>query len=135
VQGIARGWKQAVSLRGAGLTQKDVAATSVFLDRVGKGKITLGKNSMVIVEELSQVGRGDMLQLLKLQQQHGFRMLAIGDPRQGGSIDPEVIDLLLSTLGDKVPQILTSVRQNSEREREFPACSVTARLRTLSRSS
>ena len=65
VHGIARGWKQAVSLRRAGLTQKDVAATSVFLDRVSKGKITLGKNSMVIVEELSQVGRGDMLQVGK----------------------------------------------------------------------
>ena len=58
-------------------------------------------------------------QLLKLQQKHGFRMLAIGDPRQGGAIDPEVIDLLLKTMGDKVPQILTSVRQNTAREREI----------------
>jgi hypothetical protein len=73
VHGIARGWKQAVSLRGAGLTQKDVAATSVFLDRVSKGRITLDKHSTVVVEELSQIGRGDMLQLLKLQQEHGFR--------------------------------------------------------------
>lgn len=119
VHGIARGWKQAQSLRGAGLTQKDVAATSVFLDRVSKGRVALDEHSTVIVEELSQVGRGDMLQLLKLQQKHGFRMLAIGDPRQGGSIDPEVITLLLDTLGDKAPKILTSVRQNTEREREI----------------
>jgi hypothetical protein len=119
VHGIARGWKQAVSLRGAGLTQKDVAATSVFLDRVSKGRVTLDKHSTIIVEELSQVGRGDMLQLLKLQQKHGFRMLAIGDPKQGGSIDPEVIDLLITTLGDKVPRILTSVRQNTDRERDI----------------
>ena len=119
VHGIARGWKQATSLRGAGMAQKDVAAVSVFLDRVAKGKVKLDKNSRVIIEELSQVGRGDMLQLLKLQQQHGFRMLAIGDPKQGGSIDPEVIDLLISTLGDKVPKILTSVRQSTEREREI----------------
>jgi AAA domain/TrwC relaxase len=117
VHGIARGWKQAQSLRGAGLTQKDVAAVSVFLDRVGRGRIKLDRNSTVIVEELSQVDRNDMLRLLKLQQEHGFRMLAIGDPRQGGSIGPEVIDLLTETLGDKVPQILTSVRQNTERER------------------
>ena len=119
VYGIARGWKQAVSLRGAGLTQKDIAAVSVFVDRVSKGRVTLGKNSTVIVEELSQVGRGDMLRLLKLQQRHGFRMLAIGDPRQGGSIDPEVIDLLLTTLGENAPRILTSVRQNTERERDI----------------
>nr|WP_294544762.1 MobF family relaxase [uncultured Rhodopila sp.] len=117
VHGVARGWKQAVSLRSAGLTQKDVAAVSVFLDRANKGRITLGKDSTVIVEELSQVGRPDMLKLLQLQQRHGFRMLAIGDPKQGGAIDPEVIDLLVETLGDKVPKILTSVRQNTERER------------------
>lgn len=119
VYGIARGWKQAVSLRDAGLTQKDVAATSVFLDRVSKGRITLNNKSTVIVEELSQIGRGDMLNLLKLQQKHGFRMLAVGDPKQGGSIDPEVMSLLLETLGNGVPQILTSVRQNTEREREI----------------
>ncbi|MGD0106982.1 MAG: AAA family ATPase [Rhodopila sp.] len=119
VYGVARGWKQAVSLRDAGLTQKDVAATSVFLDRVKKGRVKLDQKSLVIVEELSQVGRGDMLNLLKLQQQHGFRMLAIGDPKQGGAIDPEVIDLLVQTLGDKVPQILTSVRQKTERERQI----------------
>jgi hypothetical protein len=91
----------------------------VFLERVRKERIALGTTSTVIVEELSQVGRGDMLQLLKLQQTHGFRMLAIGDPRQGGSIDPEVIDLLITTLGDQVPRILTSVRQNTDREREI----------------
>ena len=119
VYGIARGWKQAVSLREAGLTQKEVAATSVFLDRVSKGRITLNKKSDVIVEELSQVGRGDMLNLLKLQQKHGFRMLAVGDRKQGGAIDPEVMSLLLETLGDKVPRILTSVRANSDREREI----------------
>ena len=119
VYGIARGWKQAVSLSEAGLTQRDVAATSVFLDRVSKGRITLDAKSTVIVEELSQVGRGDMLNLLKLQAKHGFRMLAVGDPKQGGSVDPEVMSLLLETLGDKVPQILTSVRQNTEREREI----------------
>jgi hypothetical protein len=62
VYGISRGWKQAVSLKGAGLPQKDVAATSVFLDRVKKGRVTLNKNRTVIVEELSQIGRGDMLQ-------------------------------------------------------------------------
>ena len=119
VHGVARGWKQAVSLRSAGLTQRDVAATSVFLDRVKKGRVALGKDSTVIVEELSQVGRPEMLKLLQLQQRHGFRMLAIGDPKQGGAIDPEVIDLLIDVLGDKVPKILTSIRQETDREREI----------------
>jgi hypothetical protein len=58
-----------------------------------------------------------MLKLMELQQKQGFRMIAVGDPKQGGSIDPEVIGLLTEALGDKVPKILTSVRQRTERER------------------
>jgi hypothetical protein len=119
VHGIARGWKQATALRESGVDHKDVAAVSVFLNRVNKDRITLNSNSVVIVDELSQVSRTDMLQLLKLQQTHGFTMLAIGDPKQIGSIDAPIMDLLVETLGDKVPQILTSVRQKTEREQEI----------------
>lgn len=119
IHGIARGWKQAVALQGAGLKQKEVAANAVFFNRVKKGKIKLSDKSIVFVEELSQIGRQEWLRLMALQKEHRFRVIAIGDPKQGGSIDPAVIDLLVKTLGDKVPKILTSVRQNSEREREI----------------
>jgi hypothetical protein len=60
VHGIARGWKQATALRESGVDHKDVAAVSVFLNRVNKGRITLNSNSVVIVDELSQVSRTDM---------------------------------------------------------------------------
>ncbi|MBS0642384.1 MAG: AAA family ATPase, partial [Proteobacteria bacterium] len=96
----------------------NVAAVAAFLKRANEGRLKLGDRSVVILEELSQVGRKDMLQLLELQQRHGFSMYAIGDPRQGRSIDPEVIDLLTKVLGDKVPEILTSVRQRTKRDRE-----------------
>jgi conjugative relaxase-like TrwC/TraI family protein len=119
IHGLSRGWKQAVSLKGAGLTQKDVAAVSVFLDRVEKGRIKLNAKSTVIIEEMSQTDRSDVLKLQALQEKHGFRLLGIADPKQGGSIDPGVIDLLVETLGDKVPTILTSVRAITKREREI----------------
>jgi len=119
VHGLARGWKQATALRDSGIDQKDIAATSTFLNRIAKGKLALNENSIVILDELSQVGRGEMLKLLQLQQQHGFRLVAVGDPRQGGSIDPEVFSLLKEALGDKIPHILTSVRQRTERERKI----------------
>lgn len=119
VHGIARGWKQAQALRESGVKPQDVAAVSVFLSRETKGRITLDSKSVVVIDELSQIGRGDMLRLMKLQQQHGFTMLAIGDNKQIGSIEAPVMDLLLETLGDKVPEILTSVRQDTEREREI----------------
>ena len=89
------------------------------MNRVEKGKLQLGPDSIVILDELSQIGRREMLKLLELQQRHGFRVIAVGDPKQGGSIDPEVIGLLTDALGDKVPKILTSVRQRTEREREI----------------
>ena len=119
VHGLARGWKQATALRDAGIDQEDIAATSTFLNRVEKGKLHLDQDSIVILDELSQIGRREMLKLMELQQKQGFRVIAVGDPKQGGSIDPEVIGLLTETLGDKVPKILTSVRQRTEREREI----------------
>jgi hypothetical protein len=119
VHGLARGWKQATALQEAGIEQTDIAATSTFLNRIEKGKLHLDKDSIVILDELSQIGRREMLKLMDLQQKRGFRMIAVGDPKQGGSIDPEVIGLLTETLGDKVPRILTSVRQRTEREREI----------------
>ncbi len=121
VFGIGRGWKQATSLREAGVDAQNVAAVAAFLKRARDGRIQLDDRSIVVLEELSQVGRGDMLKLLELQQRHGFTMLAIGDPKQGRSIDPEVIDLLVNVLGNKVPQILSSVRQRVERDREIAA--------------
>jgi TrwC relaxase/AAA domain len=117
VHGLARGWKQATALRDSGIEQKDIAATSAFLNRVEKGKLHLDLDSLVILDELSQIGRREMLKLMELQQKQGFRVIAVGDPKQGGSIDPEVIGLLTETLGDKVPRILTSIRQRTERER------------------
>jgi hypothetical protein len=119
VHGLARGWKQATALQEAGIEQKDIAATSTFLNRVEKGTLHLDRDSIVILDELSQIGRREMLKLMELQQKRGFRMIAVGDPKQGGSIDSEVIGLLTEALGDKVPKILTSVRQRTEREREI----------------
>ena len=101
VYGIARGWKQAVALRDSGVERKDTAAVSVFLSREAKGRIQLDSNSVVIIDELSQVGRGDMLRLMQLQQKHGFTMLAIGDPKQTRIIEAPVIDLLVETLGEQ----------------------------------
>ena len=119
VYGISRGWKQATALRESGIDKQHVAATSVFISRVNKSKITLDDKSVVIIDELSQVSRGDMLQLLKLQNQHGFTVYAIGDHKQIGAIESPVMDLLVGALGDKVPEILTSVRQRTAREREI----------------
>ena len=74
---------------------------------------------MVIVDELSQVGRRQMLELLRLQQERGFQIMAIGDPKQTQSVEAgPTVELLRKALGDEaIPEILSTVRQRTERER------------------
>jgi hypothetical protein len=74
VYGLARGWKQATALRDSGIDQRDINAISTFLNRVEKGRLHLDGNSIVVLDELSQVGRREMLKLMELQQKHGFRL-------------------------------------------------------------
>jgi hypothetical protein len=121
VYGIAVAWRQAGAFAEAGIDADNRAAVAAFLRRVEKGRYQLDRGSVVIIDELGQVGRRQMLDLLRFQQQHGFQIMAVGDPKQCQSIEAgPVIDLLRQALGpDTVPEILTTVRQKTEREREI----------------
>jgi hypothetical protein len=77
----------------------------------------LDENAILIIDELSQVGRSDMLKLMELQQKHGFMLLAVGDPKQCQSVESgPTISLLQEALGDAIPEVLISKRQHTERE-------------------
>ncbi len=121
VYGLAVSWKQATAIGDAGIAKNNLLAVDGFLRRVEKGQITPDRNTTVIVDELSQVGRRQFLHLLRLQQERGFQIIAIGDPKQAQSIEAGlVIDLLRQALGPKaIPEILTTIRQRTEREREI----------------
>lgn len=68
---------------------------------------------------MGTIGSRQMLDLLRLQERHGFRMVAIGDPKQCQSIEAgQVIGLLEKGLG-KVPSIDSTMRQTNERAREI----------------
>ncbi|MCF3948178.1 MobF family relaxase [Acidiphilium iwatense] len=126
IHGISLGWRQARELREAGLNtdaekagRDTIAAVSVFINRVESGRLDLTNRSVVVIDELGTIGTRQMLELLRLQERHGFRMVAIGDPRQCQSIEAgQVIGLLEKALG-KVPSIETTVRQTNERAREI----------------
>lgn len=127
VHGISLGWRQARELREAGLNidanaggRDTIAATSVFINRVKSGAVVLTHQSVVVVDELGTIGTRQLLELLRLQDQHGFRMVAIGDPKQCQSIEAgQVISLLEKSIA--VPGIETSVRQTDDRAREIAA--------------
>jgi phage/plasmid primase-like uncharacterized protein len=121
IYGVAVAWRQAEPLREAGISQ--VAALTGFLNQAKQGRVPLNARSVVVIDELGQVGARQMLELLRLRQQYGFRMVAIGDNRQCQSIEAgPVIDLLRRGLGEgAIPEILTTRRQRTERERAISA--------------
>jgi hypothetical protein len=52
------------------------------------------------------------LELLRLRERHGFKLVALGGNRQASAIEAgPVIDLLRTALGpERVPEILSTVR-------------------------
>lgn len=121
IYGIALAWRQADDLIDAGIKKDDAKAISVFFKAVEKGDITLDSKSVVVVDEMSLLGTRQALDLLRLQEKHDFRLVMIGDDKQCQSIAAgPMIDLARKALGDgKVPEILTTVRQQTERERDI----------------
>jgi len=119
VVGVAIAWRQAEPLKEAGIGS--VAALSGFLHGVAAGRITVGSRTVVVVDELGQVGARQMLELLRLRQEHGFRIVAVGDDKQCQGIEAgPVVNLMRRALGpEAVPEILTTRRQRTEREREI----------------
>ena len=92
-----------------------------FLDGVQDGRTRLGRDSVVVLDELGQIGTRQLLQLLRLREEHGFKLVAMGDERQCQAVDAgPVIELLRRALGEaRIPEILTTVRQRTEEERRI----------------
>nr|WP_282572168.1 MobF family relaxase [Roseomonas acroporae] len=121
VHGVALAWRQAEPLAEAGIAKARCAALAPFLDRAARGEITLGPQSVVVLDELGQVGARQMLELLRLRERRGFRIVALGDDRQCAAIEAgPVVSLLRRALGETaIPEIVTTRRQRTEREREI----------------
>ena len=91
------------------------------MKRVETGRYTPDRNSVVVVDEVGLLGTRQMLDLLRLQERTGMQIVMVGDPKQCQSIEAgPVIDLLRKAVGEEaIPEILTSIRQKTEREREI----------------
>jgi len=120
VYGAALAWRQAGDLAGSGIADEDRMAIARFLKNAEMGGIALDRDSVVVIDELGLLGARQFLDLMRLQKERGFQLIAVGDPKQCQSIEAgPVIDLLRRALGPQaLPEILTSVLQESECERE-----------------
>lgn len=119
VWGVAQAWRQAKDLSSAGVKQNNRRALQPFLDGAQAGRIKLTTNSVVVLDELGQIGTRQLLDLMRLRQEHGFKLVAVGDDRQCQSIEAgPVIEILRKAIGsERIPELLTTVRQNSVEER------------------
>jgi AAA domain-containing protein len=119
VWGASLAWRQADDMVNGGIDRSRVKAFSVLLDGLKDGSIKLGRDSLLAVDELGLLGTRQGLELLRLREQHGFGVVALGDDKQCASIESgNIITLCRRTLGaEQVPEILTTVRPQTERER------------------
>ena len=117
--GISSAWKQADALKKAGIEQ--TVAVEPFFHRVASGKIKLSANTVVVIDEVSQVAPRSFLKLLELQAEHGFTVKALGDREQCQAIEAgDTIEILRRVLPKvAMPELLTTVRQETARAREI----------------
>lgn len=120
VYGIALAWRQSEDLADAGISKANTRAVDPFLRAVAKEKISLDRDSVVVVDEIGLLGTRQLNSILAGQKKYGFQLVMIGDPKQMQSVEAgPVISLLRRALGpDAVPELGSSVRQKDADERE-----------------
>ncbi len=119
VYGTALAYRQSDLLQDAGIPKGNTMAIDKLLSDVKRDRIRLSPKTVLVVDELSQVGTRQALALLELREKHGFTLVAIGDDKQGQSIEAgNSTALLRKALGDAaVPELRSTVRQHRERDR------------------
>jgi len=119
VIGLSTGWKQADALLDTGI--KRTVAIEPFLQSVDNGSLALSRNSVLVIDEVSQVAPRPMLRILELQAQHGFAIKGLGDQDQCQAIEAgDTIEIMRRSLPkDAMPELLTTVRQETKRGREI----------------
>jgi energy-coupling factor transporter ATP-binding protein EcfA2 len=121
VYGASLAREQAEAMTDGGIRKDNIQAFSVLLDVLNDGRLKLGRSDVVAVDEVGQIGTRQMLDLLRHRDAMGLSIVGLGDNRQCSAIEAgEIISLSRRALGaDAVPEILTTVRQRSERERKI----------------
>jgi len=107
-------------LRDQGIAGQRVFATAALLANFEAGKLPINSRSVVVIDEVSQLGVRDAFRLLDMQAATGCRILAIGDDKQCQAVEAgDVIDLLRRAMPDQVPELLETVRQLTNEQKEI----------------
>ena len=117
--GLSTAWKQADSLQDAGITC--TLALQPLLQAIESGELSPSRNTVLVIDEISQIGPRPMLKLLELQARTGMTIKAMGDREQAQAIEAgDTIEIMRRALPKPaLPELLTTVRQVTKRGRKI----------------
>jgi hypothetical protein len=117
--GTATAWRQADALRDTGISR--TIAMDPLLASIASGELTPTRNTVLVIDEVSQIAPRAMLTLLEVQARTGMTIKALGDREQVQSIEAgDTIELLIRALPESErPVIGSSVRQTRQEDREI----------------
>ncbi|USQ74186.1 relaxase domain-containing protein (plasmid) [Roseomonas mucosa] len=119
VIGAATAWRQASALAEAGIGQ--TLAIDPLLKAIEAGRIVPTRNTVLVIDEVSQVAPRALLTLLQVQARTGMTIKVLGDREQAQSIEAgDAVELMRRALprADQT-EILDTVRQRSLEDRQI----------------
>ena len=119
VVGVAMAWRQADALKDAGIDQ--TYAVAPLLAIIERGEFQPTRNTVLVLDEASQIGPRPLVKLLELQARTGMTIKMLGDREQAQAIEAgDSIELLRRTLPpEALPELLSTIRQQTRRGREI----------------
>ena len=88
---------------------------------IERGELQPTRNTVLVIDEVSQIGPRQLLALLELQARTGMTIKMLGDPEQCQAIEAgDAIEILRRALPpEAMPELLTTIRQTTRRGREI----------------
>ncbi|MCG7354957.1 AAA family ATPase, partial [Roseomonas mucosa] len=119
VIGAATAWRQASALAEAGIGQ--TIAMDPLLKAIEAGRIVPTRNTVLVIDEVSQVAPCALLALLQVQARTGMTLKVLGDREQAQSIEAgDAVELMRRALPrSEQTEILDTVRQRSLEDRRI----------------
>ncbi len=116
--GAAIAWRQADALQDAGIHR--TYALQPLLRMIEAGEFKASRNTVLVLDEVSQIGPRPLLKLLELQARTGMTIKMLGDREQAQAIEAgDAIEILRRALPPQaLPELLSTMRQATRRGRE-----------------
>ena len=119
VIGAAMAWRQADALRDAEIRR--TYALQPLLAMIETGAFKASRNTVLVLDEVSQIAPRPLLKLLELQARTGMTVKMLGDREQAQAIEAgDSIEILRRALPpEALPALLTTMRQATRRGQEI----------------